>query len=275
MTAAPRLVDTHAHPMDPALANDVAGLLSRAAEAGVSAIVCVGYDLVSSREAIRLAERESMCFAAVGIHPNYVQDAHDEDLKRLEELASAPRVVAIGETGLDYYRDFSSPEAQRSWFQAHLGLAQRLRLPVIVHNRQADHDTLSMLGRWRASVESTSPPGVLHCFSGDVELLRQAEAIDFMISFAGTVTFRNASAVTESARVCSEQRYVIETDCPYLSPHPHRGQRNEPARVRLVAERLAELRQVPLEVVARQTTRNAVRLFPGLATAVSGEGAGA
>jgi TatD DNase family protein len=264
MIAACPLVDTHAHPMDPELQADLPGLLGRALEAGVAAIVCVGYDLASSQAAVELAQREAMCFAAVGIHPNYVSAARDADLNAVEQLAVNPKVVAIGETGLDYFREFSDANDQRDWFQAHLALAERLSLPVIVHNRDASADTVDILKAWHGTLPDNRPAGVLHCFSGDLNLMEGAAKANMLVSFAGPVTFKNARALPEVARAVPASGYVIETDSPYLSPHPYRGSRNEPARVRVVAERIAELRECSIEQVAIETSCNALRLFPAL-----------
>jgi TatD DNase family protein len=264
MIAACPLVDTHAHPMDPGLESDLPALLGRAREAGVAAIVCVGYDLASSQAAVELARREAMCFAAVGIHPNYVSAAKDTDLYAVEQLAAEPKVVAIGETGLDYFRQFSDAAAQREWFRAHLVLATRLSLPVVVHNRDASDDTVAILNDWRGTLSDEQPVGVLHCFSGDLELMKSAAANNMLVSFAGPVTFKNARALPDVARAVSADGYVVETDSPYLSPHPYRGATNEPARVRLVAEKLAELRDISLEQVALETSTNALQLFPAL-----------
>jgi TatD DNase family protein len=225
MTAAYPLVDTHAHPMDPELEGDLAGLLGRAREAGVVAIVCVGYDLVSSRAAVELARNEAMCFASVGIHPNYVRAAKDIDLRAVEDLAADPKVVAIGESGLDYYRDFSDADEQRDWFKAHLALAQKLSLPIVVHNRDADDDTLRILSDWSSCRGSGRPVGVLHCFSGDVALMQRGVDANLMVSFAGPVTFKNARALPDVAVAVPSDAYVTETDSPYLSPHPFRGSR--------------------------------------------------
>jgi TatD DNase family protein len=250
--------------MDPELASDVRGLLERAREAGVAAVVCVGYDLASSQAAVELARREAMCFAAVGIHPNYVSAARDTDLNAVEQLAAEPKVVAIGETGLDFFREFSDADDQRDCFRAHLALATRLSLPVIVHNRDASADTVAILNEWHGALPGDQPAGVLHCFSGDLDLMQSAAAARMLVSFAGPVTFKNARALPDVARAVSADGYVVETDSPYLSPHPYRGAKNEPSRVRVVAERLAELRACSLEQVALETSRNALRLFPAL-----------
>ena len=264
MTAACPLVDTHAHPMDSELASDLPGLIARARKAGVVAIVCVGYDLASSEAAVDLARREAMCFAAVGIHPNYVGQAKDTDLRCVEELAADPKVVAIGETGLDYFRKLSEPAQQRDWFREHLALARKLSLPIVVHNRDADDDTLTILSSWSRAPEPRRPSGVLHCFSGDVALMERGLRAHMMVSFAGPVTYKNARALPDVAVAVPADAYVTETDSPYLAPHPFRGSKNEPARVRLIAERLAGLRGSSIEQIASETSQNAVTLFPAL-----------
>ncbi|HLH27017.1 MAG TPA: TatD family hydrolase [Chloroflexota bacterium] len=260
------LVDTHAHLMDAAFADDLDAVLARAAAAGVETIVCVGYDLASSRAAVALAAAHPGLFATVGVHPNYLAEAPPNWLPQLRELAGAPRVVGIGETGLDYYRAYTPPEVQRDGFRAHLQLAEELRLPAVIHCREAEEDLLDVLAaRPAASVE----PGVLHCFSGTASTMRAAAAAGYYISLAGTVTFKSAASLREVAAAVPAERLLVETDCPYLSPMPHRGQRNEPARVRLTAACIAETRGVPLETVARQTTANAARLFGWAAEAVA------
>lgn len=255
------LVDTHAHLMDTAFANDLPAVLARAAAAGVVAMVCVGYDEESSNAAVALAEQHPHILAAVGIHPNAASSAAPGAFKRLERLARHPRVVGIGETGLDNYRKRTRPEVQREWFQRHLDLAAELRLPVIVHNREADAETAPMLSAW---ARETGGTGVLHCFAGGDAMLDDGLAAGFTVSFAGPITYKSAATLAERAARTPLGRIVVETDCPYLPPHPHRGQRNEPAYVRLTATRLAELQGVPLEVLERATTENAKRVFPAL-----------
>jgi len=260
------LVDTHAHPMDSEYASDLYEVFDRASACGVQAIVCVGYDLATSRAAVDLSERISTCFAAVGIHPNYVGEAKDTDLNIVEELARAPKVVAIGETGLDYFRTFSDASKQRDWFSAHLQMGARLDLPVVIHNREAFDDTLEVLDRSGSVLAGDRPRGVMHCFSGDVAFMEQSIQRNLMISFAGPITFRNAGALPDVARGCPTDRYVVETDSPYLSPHPFRGKRNEPARVAIVAEQIASIRGTTPDQVALESTANAARLFPLLST---------
>lgn len=255
------LVDTHAHLMDTAFANDLPAVLERAAAAGVVAMVCVGYDEASSVAAVALAEQHPQIVAAVGVHPNSSSAARPGAFKRIEELAHHPRVVGIGETGLDNYRKRTPPAVQRDWFNRHLDLAARLNLPVIVHNREADAEVGPILLDWS---RETGGRGVLHCFSGDDAMLAAGLGAGFTVSFAGPVTYKNAGALSLRAQRVPLDRVVVETDCPYLPPHPHRGQRNEPAHVRLTAARLAELHGVSLDAIEHATTANARRLFPAL-----------
>lgn len=252
------LVDTHAHLMDTAFASDLPAVLERAAAAGVVAMVCVGYDEASSVAAVDLAERYPRLMAAVGIHPNASGSARPGAFERIEELARHPKVVGIGETGLDNFRKRTPPDVQRAWFERHLDLAARLDLPVIVHNRDADAETAPILLDWAGS---TGGRGVLHCFSGDDAMLEAGLEAGFTVSIAGPVTYKNAGQLPARAARIPLERLVVETDCPYLPPHPHRGKRNEPAHVRITATRLAELHGVPLDEIERATTGAAARLF--------------
>jgi TatD DNase family protein len=252
------LVDTHAHLMDPAFGDDLVAVLPRAAEAGVGTIVCVGYDLESSRAAVELAREYPELRATVGVHPNYLADAPRDWLAEVRALAAAPQVVGIGETGLDYHRTYTPHDVQQAGFVAQLDLGAELGLPVVVHCRDAEADVLAAV-RQRAREERAA--GVLHCFSGSTTTMQAAVAAGYYISLAGTVTFKNAAELRAVAAEVPADRLLIETDCPYLSPVPHRGQRNEPARVRLTAARIAEVRGQPLVAVAERTTANAERLF--------------
>jgi TatD DNase family protein len=257
------LVDTHAHLMDPAFADDLAEVLRRAAETGGGAMVCVGYDEESSLAAVRLADAYPQIVAAVGIHPNHAGDAAPGAFQRVRQLARHPRVVGIGETGLDNYRKHTAPATQREWFARHLDLAAELERPVVVHNREADDDVAEMLTSWVAATGGHAR-GVLHCFAGGPAVLAAGLAAGFSVSFAGPLTFKNAGPLPDLARRVPLDRLVVETDCPYLAPAPHRGRRNEPALLRLTAERLADLRGLSVAELERRTTDNARRLFPSL-----------
>jgi TatD DNase family protein len=259
--AAP-LVDTHCHLMDEQLYDEREAVLERAAAAGVETLVCVGYDRASSEAAVALAERHPQIVATVGIHPNYAGQAAVADFGAVADLARHPRVVGIGETGLDYYRRFTEPEVQRRSLERHLALACELNLPVVVHSREAAGDTADALTSWVAGLPSRSrPPGVLHCFSGDAELGERCLGVGFLLSFAGPLTFKREGPLVDAARRAPADRIVVETDAPYLAPAPRRGTRNEPALVRLTFNRLAEIRAADPNQLASQTTENAARLF--------------
>jgi TatD DNase family protein len=257
------LVDTHAHLDLSAFDADRAAVLERAQAAGVTAIVNVGADLASSRRAVQLAAEHDMVYAAVGMHPHDAAKLDGAALAELRDLAGQPKVVAVGEIGLDFFRDLSPREAQRRAFRAQLAWAASLGKPVVVHDRDAHDEVIRELERWAAG----TPPslagrlGVLHTFAGDLAMARRAVELGFYLSVSGPVTYQNARRLPEIVRQVPLERLLVETDCPFLPPHPHRGQRNEPAHVRLVAQRLAELRGIPLEELAQATTANARRLF--------------
>jgi TatD DNase family protein len=254
----PGLVDTHAHLMDSAFDADRVEVLGRAQSAGVVRLVLVGYDLASSRAAVQLARQIGWARAAVGIHPNLAAEAYDADFGAIAELAGEPEVVGVGETGLDYYRDHTPPERQREAFHWHLQLAERLELPAIVHNRQADADVSSIVAAHTAG-------GVLHCFSSDDPLyLERMLDLSYFVSFAGTLTFKNASALRSMAARVPLERLLVETDCPYLAPSPRRGRRNEPAFVRYTAACLAETVGVSFDAIVERTWTNSLQVFPSL-----------
>lgn len=257
----PVLVDSHTH-IDMRLYNrDRDQVLERAREAGVAAVVDVGCDLDSSRAAIRLAAQYSEVFAALGFHPHSAAKMRDSDLERLSELAQHPKVVAIGEIGLDFYRNLSPREAQVEAFKKQLALARRLRLPVIVHCRDAQEEVLSILTEWAYGVSRAKESlGVLHCFSGDRGLSQRYIEMGFLLSIAGPITYPSSHAL-EIAHHIPLDKLLIETDCPFLTPQPYRGKRNEPSNVSFVAEKIGEIRGVPTDVVAEHTTANAVQLF--------------
>ncbi len=245
----------------PEFAADLPAVLQRAASAGVSTIVCVGIDLPSSGEALALARRLPTVRATVGVHPNDCAALPAGWLDRLRSLACEAGAVAIGEIGLDYYRQRVGRERQREVFRAQLDLAAEMGLPVVVHNREASDDVAGILQEWSRSLPEHHPRGVLHCFSGDRALMDRCCAAGFYVSFAGPITYTNARKAAEVAAAAPADRLLLETDSPYLAPHPYRGKRNEPAFVRLVAERMAALRGESLEVIAEVTGQNAARLF--------------
>ena len=252
------LVDTHAHLDFPQFADDLSQTLDRAREAGVVAIVNAGVSLETSECAIALAEHFPEVHAAVGVHPHDARDLDADALRRLEELAAHPRVVAVGETGLDYVRKLSSPEAQRRAFAAHARLAVRLGLPVIVHNRSADEDVLAVLEEVAAG---GTLRGVMHCFSGSAETARRAVELGLYIAVGGVVTFPSAGALREAVKEVPFDRLVLETDAPYLAPQPVRGKRNEPAYIAHTANAVAALLEQDADDVARIASNNAAELF--------------
>lgn len=253
------LIDSHAHLDFPEFDEDREEVIARAFSAGVEAIINVGADLSSSRAALSLAQRYGPIYAAVGVHPHEAKTLNQEALAGLRALAESPKVVAIGEIGLDYYRNLSPRDVQLRAFEEQLALASELKKPVIIHDRDAHKDVMDTLSRWMAKGKLAG--GVLHCFSGDLGMARKALEWGFYISFAGPVTFTNARRLAEIARELPLDKILIETDCPYLAPHPHRGRRNEPAYLKLVAQAIATLRGESLEEVARRTAANARTLF--------------
>jgi TatD DNase family protein len=257
----PPLVDTHAHLQDSTYDDDRDEVLARAQSAGLQAIICVGYDLASSRRAVELAAAHEPVYAAVGVHPNYASQAAETDWPELRNLARQPKVVALGETGLDNYRKYTLPEVQETWFRRHLALADELGLPLVVHNRSANERVQGLLADWTAASSKWRAPGVMHCFSAGLEMLQSCLGLGFTISFAGPITFKNAGALRQIAKEVPADRLVVETDCPFLAPHPHRGQRNEPAYLEYTVRQLAELRDEQIDQLAESTTRAAAALF--------------
>jgi TatD DNase family protein len=258
------LIDTHAHLDFPQFDADRQAVMERATAAGVEIVVNVGTDLTSSQRAVRLAEQYDSVYAAVGMHPHDAKKLDGAALARLRDLAQRPRVVAVGEIGLDYYRNLSPRDAQRRAFQAQLAWASRLGKPVIIHDREAHEEIMEMLADWVVGL-SDSPlvgrVGVLHTFSGSLPMAKQAIDLGFYISISGPVTYKNARRLPGIVQALPLDRLLVETDCPYLAPHPYRGKRNEPAHVRLVAQRIADLRGMPLDELAEVTSANARRLF--------------
>jgi TatD DNase family protein len=250
-----RLFDTHAHLLSERFDADREVLISELPSRGLAGCIEVGTDLEFSDRAQRLAEQTDYIWAAVGVHPHDSADAPEDYIERLMEIAARPKVVAIGEIGLDYHYDFSPRDVQRRVFGRQLELARRLDLPVIIHMREATQDTLAMLR------EHKGIKGVMHCFSGSAETAEICVGMGLYVSFTGSVTFKNARKVVEAAAAVPPERLMAETDCPYLSPEPVRGRRNEPSNVRYVLEKLAEIKGVPADEMAEINIRNARELF--------------
>lgn len=253
----PLLVDSHCHLDFPELAANIPQLLARMAEYGVGWALIAGVTLERLPAVLDLARHHENLFAAVGVHPD-TQDSAEPDEGMLVRLANEPGVVAIGETGLDYYRLEGDLEWQRCRFRVHIAAARRAGKPLIIHTRSAAADTLRVLREERGEEVG----GVFHCFTEDIDTARQALDMGFHISFSGIVTFKNALAIKDVARFVPMERLLVETDAPYLAPVPHRGKTNEPAYVRHVAEEIARLRGIPCEELAVATTANFFRLFP-------------
>ena len=253
------LVDSHCHLDFPDLACDMPGIIERMQVAGVGCAVCIGVNLEDFPRVLALAERYPELYATVGVHPEYT-DAEEPSTERLLELARHPKVIAIGETGLDYYWQKDRPEWQRERFRTHIRAARACGKPLVVHMRDAAEDTLGILAEEGASTVG----GIMHCFTETWEVARRALDLGFLISFSGIVTFRNAHAIHEVARLAPLDRILVETDAPYLAPVPYRGKRNEPSYVRHVAEGVARLRGIAMEEVVSATTDNFYRLFNSL-----------
>ncbi|MEO6786608.1 MAG: TatD family hydrolase [Chthoniobacteraceae bacterium] len=255
------LTDTHAHLDFPEFSDDVPAILARAAEAGVTRILTIGTGIESSRRAVALANKWPQVWAVAGVHPNHVPDEQPDFLPTLHKIATgSPRIAAIGETGLDYFRlakdDTAGRAAQASAFRAQLDLAVELRLPVVIHERAAWDDTLAILREYTGRVRA-----VFHCFGKTPDHAREVFALGHLVSFTGIVTFKNAPDAQASAATVPLGSFMVETDCPYLAPVPHRGKRCEPAFVRHTAEHIAALRDIPLEELAAATEATANRFF--------------
>jgi TatD DNase family protein len=281
------LIETHAHLDYPDFAPDFDDVLRRATEAGVTRIITIGTSVESSRQAVKLAEKYSNVFAVIGVHPTYAEEASDDVITPLRELAKNPRVVAIGEAGLDYHRlpsveaakqknvqvfnalqsdteeqvearieDGAYKSRQAELFEEQLDLAAELGLNIVIHQRDAWDDTLEIMAPYAGKLR-----GVFHCFGGTLDQANEVLALGHLVSFTGIVTFKNGKQVREVAAQLPIDQFMVETDCPYLAPVPFRGRRCEPAHARLVAEEIAKARNVPLEEIAGATTTTAEQFF--------------
>ncbi len=267
------IIDTHAHIYLQEFTDDFEEMLKRAEDAGVYRIVCPGTDVASSRESVALADRYPMVYACVGIHPHEAGKVDDGSLTTIESLSFHPKVVAIGEIGLDYHYNFSTPEIQRQIFRDQIDIAIRRDLPIVIHSREAEDDSSLIVTEkttstpaWRSNVGGEQrPKGVFHCFPGDANMAKRVIALGYCISIPGPVTFKarpdkpNTMAGTVAAT--SIQHILLETDSPYLAPVPLRGKRNEPAHITYIVRKVAELKSVSEDEVRNQTTKNAQRLF--------------
>jgi TatD DNase family protein len=262
------LYDTHAHLDFPDFAGDLGEVVERAQAAGIGRIITIGTDLKSSRRAIELSGRFPGVFAAVGWHPSHVSEAPEDIRAELRELARHPRVVAIGETGLDYHRlpskkaggsveeDARYKQRQAALFRQQLEVAAELGLNVVIHQRDAFEDTVAQLQSFVGRVR-----GVFHCFANDVASLERVLALDCLVSFTGVVTFKNAQSVRDTLAATPLDRFMLETDCPFLAPVPHRGKRGEPAYVKEISEVVAQIKRCSLEELSRATCATAEEFF--------------
>ncbi|GIV04853.1 MAG: hypothetical protein KatS3mg016_0428 [Fimbriimonadales bacterium] len=253
-----RWTDTHCHLNHPDLYAEWSAVLFRAQQSGLYRLLVIGYDLESSQRGIELAEQSDALYAAVGIHPHDAVQCTREALVELRELARSPRVVAIGEIGLDFYRDLSPREAQYQAFHAQMQLAAELGLPVVIHCREAYEELLEVLSEYPAV------RGVLHCFAGSAEQAQRGLALGYFLGIGGVVTFKSAEPLRAIVRTMPRDRLLLETDAPYLAPHPYRGKRNEPAYLPLVAQQVADLWGITLDALSEQTEANVRTLFTRL-----------
>jgi TatD DNase family protein len=256
------LIDTHAHLFDEQFSRDLPEVLARAEAAGVQRVICIGIDRESSLASVRIANEHPLVVAAVGIQPNHAAEAEPSDWAVIEGLAAEPRVVAIGETGLDRYWDRTPFAVQEDYFARHMDLARRVNKPFVIHCREAEADVLRML---RAEFDAHGPiRAVMHSFAGDLATAQACLGMGLFISFAGMLTYKSAEALRDVAKEIPLDRLLVETDCPYLAPVPNRGKRNEPAFVADTARLLAKLKGVSEAEIGEITTRNAKLLFPGI-----------
>lgn len=264
MTSGPAAIaDTHCHLAFPAFKDDLKSVIYRAGQAGINRIMVPGIDLESSQAAIGLAQAHPLIYASVGVHPHNADSLDNSPRQKLARMAASPKVVAIGEIGLDYYRNLSSPEAQQEAFEWQLDLARQMELPVVIHCRDAIDEVSKTLLKWSEAI----PPGlkgrvgVMHSYTHDADHAARLIEAGFYIGISGPVTFRKAEALRLTAAEIPMSRLLTETDAPYLTPRPHRGKRNEPSYVKFVAEQLGKIHNLPYASVAQSTFANARALF--------------
>jgi len=251
------LIDTHAHLDDDKFTADQAEVIARARESGITKIINIGYNRETILTTIELTKQYDFIFGAIGWHPNNANEMQEKDLLLIEEESNNQKILAIGEIGLDYYWDYAEKKIQQKIFREQIRLAKKLQLPIIIHDRDAHQDVLTIL----KEEEAGEVGGIMHSFSGSLEMARECLDLGFYLSFSGPVTFKNAKRPQEVASNIPLDRILVETDCPYLTPEPFRGKRNEPLNVKYIVEKIAELRGLPVEEMERITTENAKRIF--------------
>jgi TatD DNase family protein len=251
------LIETHSHLSMPQFSADLEAVIGRAQKKDVEKIISCGFDLNSSRTSLEIAEKFPGVFGAAGIHPHHAETTSAGDLEKFKELLTHPKLKAIGEIGLDYYRNLAPAESQKKLLRTLLTVAREAGLPVIIHSRDAGDDTLEILAEFKEIKKI-----VFHCFPADLKLFDQVMERNYFISFTGTITFKNCSPdLKKIIELAPLEKIMLETDCPYLAPQAVRGQRNEPAFLPFIAEKIAEIKKIRLEEVARVTSPNAVRFF--------------
>ena len=250
-------IDSHSHLDDERFDQDRDILIKSLKERQVDIAINIGADLQTSINSVELANKYDNIYAVVGVHPHSASEVTEETLDIFREMSKNDKVVAIGEIGLDFYYDNSPRDVQRKWFKEQLKLAKELGLPVVIHSREASQETFDTI----KEAQDGSLRGVMHCYSGSVEMAKEYIKLGFYISIGGPVTFKNARVVGEVAEALPLDKLLIETDCPYLTPEPYRGKRNEPMYVRYVAEKIAEIRNISVEELAKATSTNAKKLF--------------
>ncbi|MBN2108296.1 MAG: TatD family hydrolase [Deltaproteobacteria bacterium] len=251
------IIDSHAHLDLPEFSHDLDAVIQRALDSGIDSIITVGIGMDECRKALEIAARYPFIYATLGMHPHNAAECDRAAIDFIEKNAADAKVVALGEMGLDFFRNRSPGDAQRSCFRDQLGLARSLNMPVVIHDRDAHDETVAILREEHAH----DMGGVLHCFSGDTAMAFACIDMGFYISIPGTVTFKSAQLIQEVVRNVPLEHLLIETDCPFLTPAPYRGKRNEPSYVRLVAEKIAQIKQLPIDEVARATATNTRKVF--------------
>ena len=254
------MIDTHAHLNDFKFDNDLDAVISRASAVGVDKIIVCGYDMASSRSAVKMALQYDSVFASVGIHPHDAKHFTDKALCEITELSECNKVIAIGEIGLDFHYDFSPREEQFAAFEAQIKLAGELNMPIIVHSRESNPEALEVLRQNKTNIVGC----VFHCFSGDEDFACEVLDMGCYIGIDGPITYKASEKLRRVVEICPMDRLLIETDCPYLTPVPFRGKRNEPSYVRYVAEEVARIKNISVEDIDEITTTNARKLFPRL-----------
>ncbi len=251
------MIDSHAHLQDEKF-NDIEKIINNAKNANVTKIICASSSISTSKKAVEIANRFKNVYATIGIHPEEAQEWNGDTLKTLEDLALNEKVVALGETGLDYYYEFCSREKQKESFISQIKLSNKLKLPLVIHTRNASGDTMDIIRKYRSYLNNGV---VIHCYSMSLEILSEILNYGFYISLGGAITFKNARNLLDIARAVDLDKLMLETDCPYMAPEPFRGEVNEPKNIEYVAKKIAELKNISFEEVASKTTNNAIKFF--------------